>query len=108
MFKGTVMTWVETFADRDWSFPDDTARIAAAFRTLRTTCTTWPSPKQFLDALKPRVSVASVPRERRLGNDRVCDSGLQHTSEILDELQKLALSKLPDEMRLSYEPGSGS
>jgi len=80
---GMTRAWIEALEDHDWTCPADSARIRAAFKTLSTSCTQWPSPRLFLDALKPRIDPPPVvPRERRLSNDNICENGLKHIDEI--------------------------
>lgn len=51
---GTLPAWVEAVTDgRVFDEERDAPRFQAAFRTLQRTCTQWPNPRQFLDALPP-------------------------------------------------------
>lgn len=55
LIEGTVMTWCEVLTvGLVWDQERDTPRIRAAFTTLAATRTTWPLPRDFIDAL-PRV-----------------------------------------------------
>lgn len=54
---GTAETWMEAICHRrEWHEAHDRMRVRQAFTTLAATCTTWPNPKQFLDALPPRMT----------------------------------------------------
>jgi hypothetical protein len=85
VIAGTVKAWVSVFDDRDWRASRDSVRIAAAFHTLATTCTQWPSPRQFLDALRP-AAVSTKLSTPLLSNDRINEVGAQHVKEILTKL----------------------
>lgn len=52
----TREAWAEAlWPGRAWNAAQDQQRIAAAFRTLATTCERWPTPAQFLRALPERA-----------------------------------------------------
>lgn len=59
---GTAETWMEAICHRrEWHQSHDTARVRAAFRTLAAGCTSWPRPRDFLDALPARVPAQALP-----------------------------------------------
>lgn len=54
---GTAETWMEAICHRrEWIERDDRLRVRQAFSSLAANCTTWPNPKQFLDALPARLT----------------------------------------------------
>jgi hypothetical protein len=59
---GTAETWMEAICHRrQWSQREDTGRVRAAFRTLAAESTSWPRPRDFLDALPARAPVEAIP-----------------------------------------------
>lgn len=49
----TEVTWIDALTDAGLT-DADVDRIAIAFRALAYTCTTWPLPRQLIDALPPK------------------------------------------------------
>lgn len=60
----TLDIWLAALAVRanSWSEAQDASRLQTAFRTLYAQCTTWPAPRQLLDALPIRAPPAALPR----------------------------------------------
>lgn len=80
VIHGTAMAWHEAITEgRQFDQQRDRERFRSAFRTLAATCTQWPAPRQFLEALPPLPKPAEVQRleheERRL-------RGLEHLADI--------------------------
>jgi hypothetical protein len=57
----TAGTWLEAVTyQREWTQSVDQLRVRSAFRWLAGNCTSWPSPKQLLDAMPQRVAMAEA------------------------------------------------
>jgi len=87
VLAGVALAWVDTFDDMPWTIEQDEERINAAFLLLRKSVRQWPAPREFLDALKPRVQEKPIERTHRLSNDAQCETGLKHLSEIAETLR---------------------
>lgn len=57
VIAGTAETWMEAICHRrEWDQSADRMRVRQAFATLAANCTSWPNPKQFLEALPARLT----------------------------------------------------
>jgi hypothetical protein len=57
VIAGTAETWMEAICHRrEWHEAQDRMRVRQAFATLAATCTTWPNPKLFLEAMPARMT----------------------------------------------------
>ncbi|MFK2876918.1 hypothetical protein [Rhodanobacter hydrolyticus] len=84
VIQGTAMAWREAITEgRQFDQQRDRERFRIAFRTLASTCTHWPAPRQLLDALPAIPNPEQVKRieheERRL-------RGLEHLAEIAKQM----------------------
>lgn len=78
---GTAGTWLEALtANRSWIEDQDLPRIQTAFANLAVSSESWPSPKQFLDALPalPQTYYVAPPlivdeRRKRVGMQHIAD-----------------------------------
>lgn len=59
----TLDIWLAALAVRagGWTEAHDAPRLQAAFRALYAQCTTWPAPRQLLDALPIRAPPKALP-----------------------------------------------
>lgn len=81
---GVLPAWVEAVTvGKSLEEKRDEPRIQAAFRTLMAHCTTWPSPRQLLDAM-PSLAVARQPV--KLEDEARRARGLEKLSEIAQRL----------------------
>lgn len=82
--KGTLPTWVGAITQgRRFDEERDVPRFRAAFRTLAMTCTQWPTPRQFLDAL-PALKEQTVAL--RLSNESSRERVEKHLAEFAQRL----------------------
>lgn len=78
--RGTLPAWVEAITEgRQFVEQRDAPRFKAAFRTLQGRCTSWPAPREFLDAMP---SLPGAPRHKRLGSDEARACGMRAIAEI--------------------------
>jgi hypothetical protein len=78
----TLAVWVETICTgRVWSFERDAPRFRTAFQRLQEHRTTWPAPRDFLEAL-PR-QITRVERSRLIGSDASFRTGQAHIRQIM-------------------------
>lgn len=83
--EGTLPAWVEAVtAGKALDEARDEPRMREAFRRLMGSCSSWPTPRQFLDAMPPLVSEA--PRQFRLPSEQSKRVGMQHIAEISAKL----------------------
>lgn len=65
VLRGTVMAWVDALNFRGrWDEQLDAWRFEQAFRWIGANMTTWPKPRQFIDALpqrKPQLTLSAPP-----------------------------------------------
>ncbi len=68
----TLDIWLAALAVRvtGWTEATDAARLQVAFRTLYANCTTWPAPRQLLDALPIRAPPRALPAPRMSAEER--------------------------------------
>ena len=68
MIQGTAMAWIETIESKgQWFEHADADRFKSAFSVLMRTCTRWPAPAMFIQALPSRAEtdallIAARPR----------------------------------------------
>lgn len=59
----TAGTWLEALSyQRQWTQSEDQLRVRSGFRWLAGNCTSWPAPKQLIDALPQRVPATEAKR----------------------------------------------
>lgn len=86
MIRGTLAAWCDGLEHgKTWDQERDTPRIREAFQRLARTARRWPSLAEFIDAL-PKISQTVIPRERRLSNDRICETGAKNLKDIASKL----------------------
>lgn len=62
LMGGTVMAWVTALShNRVWDQGLDAPRFRAAFLTMMGTRTSWPAPKDILEAMPPRPEMKALP-----------------------------------------------
>lgn len=62
MVEGTVAAWVDAVTmNRQWDECQDAPRFRKAFATLGQTRSSWPAPRDFLEALPPRAELKALP-----------------------------------------------
>lgn len=60
--EGTVAAWVEALTlNRHWDEAQDAPRFRKAFSILGQSRSTWPAPKDFLEAMPPREQLKELP-----------------------------------------------
>jgi hypothetical protein len=71
----TLDIWLAALAVRtaSWTEAQDAPRLQAAFRTLYAQCTTWPAPRQLLDALPIRAPPTALPPPPMTAEDRAAN-----------------------------------
>ncbi len=78
--RGTLPAWVEAITEgRAFDEQRDAPRFKAAFRTLQGRCTSWPAPREFLEAMPP---LPGAPRTKRLDSDHARACGMRAIAEI--------------------------
>jgi hypothetical protein len=78
--RGTLPAWVEAITEgRQFVEGRDEPRFKAAFRTLQGRCTSWPAPREFLEAMPP---LPGAPRHKRLDSDNARACGMRAIAEI--------------------------
>lgn len=85
----TAGTWLEAVCHgRDWHQSYDTPRVRYAFRVLAGTCTSWPTPRQFLDVLPARVERTEATKLVSPEEIQRSEESRAKISAMLDELAR--------------------
>lgn len=80
ILAGTVLAWMTAIThNRVWDQHLDAPRFSEAFRTMMVSRTSWPAPKDFLEALPPRPQMEALPA-------KVADP--ERSQRYIDELAK--------------------
>lgn len=62
MVEGTVAAWVDAVTlNRHWDEGQDAPRFRKAFATLGQNRSSWPAPRDFLEAMPPRAELKALP-----------------------------------------------
>lgn len=78
--RGTLPAWVEAITEgRAFDEQRDAPRFRAAFRALQGRCTSWPAPREFLEAMP---SLPGERRPKRLESDQARACGMRAIAEI--------------------------
>ena len=63
VIEGTAHAWLQAVTyQREWTQSADQLRVRAAFRWLAGNCTSWPAPRQLIEALPKRVAATEAKR----------------------------------------------
>lgn len=83
--RGTLPAWAEAITyGREFDEERDAPRFRAAFVRLQATCTHWPAPRDFIDALP---GPKSVVQSKRIGSDAARDVGMRSIRKIYEMLE---------------------
>lgn len=84
VIRATAVTWHEAIThDRAFDQARDRPRFDAAFRTLASECRSWPTPRDFLDALPAVKPPAEVVR---IDDESLRQRGMQHIGDIAQRM----------------------
>ena len=86
LLAGTAQAWHEAItANRSYDEARDAPRFRAAFLRLAQTCTSWPAPRHFLDAL-PRVEQVAVGYEVKPASREEAEAAMARIRGLLKDV----------------------